>query len=539
MKVLVLNIKVLRNIISSRLYSLAHKYKNTPYKINYEKIDKRFFKHFSFFFIQYGNILFYLTLRSMCSGLNGNESSLIRDKRKNVIIISIVESNAINVYADVMKKILKEYKHRSLLKLEKQKEINEKAKQKELEEKRDNQMMLENKAITQKQMYKRFVDYIHGKEAQNAVGSKNNVQTGNGGKSESIKNSFFFTGIDSIKSQSKFLGSSSSSSLIEDTKNRTRYNKNKDIKLSISFKQKEIFLEQNKNKLITLFSKFQNSLVKENDKNIYFQKKSMKKLKNIKSEFIPVKKTIKTFNFNNIGLLNRHKKMATIAEEESSNRRRPPKNLFDENYEYDEEDNSTIVKKGNIIHKRNDSNNYYTFFRLNEDRANIYKKMNDLRKLQMSYFGGRFLNTKVNFSSFGERSLDDYLNNYYSKQTHDTYYNNKKNRLLNYQRKNVYDITANQKIRSKTPSFGRAKINFKKCFSDENRGKEKKKNNATLIDFRHSKKNFKNFKHKKSPVNSRNKTQRVIDKNKFPYFSSISINNRTLSTNNIHSKKKK
>ena len=64
----------------------------------------------------------------------------------------------------------------------------------------------------------------------------------------------------------------------DDTTSKMGITKPKE-KATISLKQKEDFLDKNKNRLISIFSKYQNTLVKENDKNLYFQKKSLKKLK--------------------------------------------------------------------------------------------------------------------------------------------------------------------------------------------------------------------------------------------------------------------
>ena len=384
-KLLVLNIKILKSIVSPKLLHLIYKYKNTPYKVNYEKIDKKFFKNFAFLFFQYSNIIFYLSLRSMCSGVNTGDLNYM-NKRRNVIIVPVFDKNSLNIYADGVKKTLKEYKHRSALKLQKQKEINEKAKQKELEEKIDNQLMAENKAITQKQLYKRFLDYLQDKDTQNINTTKNDGSDGVIPKNNnSKKNSFFFTGIDSIKSQSKLLATSSSSSMnYDDTTSKMGITKPKE-KVVISLKQKEEFLDNNKNRLISIFSKYQNTLVKENDKNLYFQKKTLKKLKKTKSELDKIS--------NRINLIESKKK--SIDDDISSKTRLLPK-LLDEDYEYDEEEKFDEIKKNYYSHKKNNFKNYYSFFRLNKDRASIYKKMNDLRKLQMSYFGGRFLDTKIN-----------------------------------------------------------------------------------------------------------------------------------------------
>ena len=459
-KLLVLNIKILRNIIPSKLLHLIYKYKNTPYKVNYEKIDKKFLKNYTFLFFQFCNIIFYLTLRSMCSGINPNDNI---HKKKVVIISSVYNKNSLNIYADGVRKTMKEYKHRHMLKLEKQKEINEKTKQKELEEKIDDQFMAENKAITQKQMYKRFLDYLHNKEALNDNTSKNegpdkiNPLRHN----NSHKNSIFFTGIDSIKSQSRFLGTSSSSSInYDDTTSKIGATKPKET-IPITLKQKEEFLEKNQNKLISIFSKYQNTLVLENDKNIYFQKKSLKKLRKVQSELTPKNKIEKNKIINRISLLANKKK--TIDEENFSKQKKLQ--LLDENYEYEEEEEEKYdeTTKNNNYHKKNSIKNYYSFFRLNKDRANIYKKMNDLRKLQMSYFGGRFLNTKIISGELtsGENNVDLFINNYYKQQTHEQFYKNKRKRLLNYKKKVVFEITANKKFRSKSNYNGR---NLKNCY---------------------------------------------------------------------------
>ena len=185
-------------------------------------------------------------------------------------------------------------------------------------------------------------------------------------------------------------------------------------------------------------------------------------------------------------------------------------------------------------HKKNDIKNYLSFFRLNQDRASIYKKMNDLRKLQMSYFGGRFLNTKINSgqNTSNENNFDDFINNYYKKQTQDQFYKNKKNRLLNYKKKTVNEISANKKFRSKTTFIGRNKLRKDKknsCFSAETRD-FKKFNSHKNVDIASKNRILQN--------NNRNnitkyRTQRIIDKINFPVFPKSTINNRTLSPNNV------
>ena len=167
------------------MLSIIHKFKHQQYKVNYDKINKKFFKQFSFLFFEYCHIVFYLYLRLMCSGIN------IPSKKNRNEIIKIQVNNKVylNMYEDKIKKTLKEYKHRSELKLEKQKELNEKAKQKEIQEKIDNQLMAEKKTINTKQMYNKFIEYLREQE-QKKINSKTKDSNNKTKKSSSKKNSF-------------------------------------------------------------------------------------------------------------------------------------------------------------------------------------------------------------------------------------------------------------------------------------------------------------------------------------------------------------
>ena len=169
--------------------------------------------------------------------------------------------------------------------------------------------------------------------------------------------------------------------------------------------------------------------------------------------------------------------------------------------------------------------------------------MNDLRKLQMSYFGGRFLNTKINSgpSTSGENNnFDDFINNYYKKQTNDQFNHNKKNRLLNYKKKTVSEITANKKFRNKTASIGRNRINNKKenYFIAERSAhiNFKKYNSLKNLDIIKSKTAYL-INNNRAKLTSY-KTQRIIDKFKFSAFPKTPNNFRTRSLNNFYHNKK-
>ena len=471
-KALVLNIKLLKNVVPPKLFQLVQKYKNSNYRLNYDNINKKFFKQFSFLFFQYCNIIFYLTLRMMNSGINVEEN-----KNKNeILMVQVDKKQYLNLYEDKIKKTLKEYKHRSELKVIKQKELNEKAKQRELQEKIDNQLMEENKSLNKKQMYKKFIEYLRAKEEKKNT-SKNKASNNMTKRNNSKKNSFFFTGIDSVKiSRSNILESSSSSSSSSsykegETSSQIGFKKKKEKNIIIPFKQKEEFLEVNKNKLINMFSKYQNNLVKDGMPNIYVKKKVTNNgLKKSKSTLTPklVNNNFESQQFN--PYFSFQKKNKTKKDEDINSKNNKVHSLFDENYVYDEEEGDSEKERDEKQRKKKEIKNYFNaFLKINKDKANMYKKKNDLQKLQMAYFGGRFLNTKINPDlSSGASNLEDMVDHYVRKQEHDQYYNNKKMRLKNYKRKSVYLISANKSIKDKV-SFPWKREREKKCYSSNDR----------------------------------------------------------------------
>ena len=470
-KALVLNIKLLKNVVPPKLYQLVQKYKNSNYRLNYDNINKKFFKQFSFLFFQYCNIIFYLTLRMMNSGINIEEYK----KPNEVLMVQVDKKQYLNLYEDKIKKTLKEYKHRSELKVIKQKELNEKAKQKELQDKIDNQLMEENKSLNKKQMYKKFIEYLRAKEEKKNT-SKNKASNNMTKRNNSKKNSFFFTGIDSVKiSRSNILESSSSSSSSSyregETSSQIGFKKKKEKNIIIPFKQKEEFLEINKNKLINMFSKYQNNLVKDGMPNIYVRKKVTNNgLKKSKSQLSPklINNNYETQQFN--PYFSFQKKSKLKKDEDINSKNYKVHSLFDENYVYDEEEADSEKAKDERQGKKKEIKNYFNaFLKINKDKANMYKKKNDLQKLQMAYFGGRFLNTKINPDlSSGASNLEDMVDHYVRKQEHDQYYNNKKMRLKNYKRKSVYHISANKSIKDKV-SFPWKREREKICYSSNDR----------------------------------------------------------------------
>ena len=107
---------------------------------------------------------------------------------------------------------------------------------------------------------------------------------------------------------------------------------------------------------------------------------------------------------------------------------------------------------------------------------------------------------------------------------------------MNYKKKAVFEITANKKFRSKSTYMGRNKKNNKNenCFSEENRDKFKKINSVKIADIKVRSSYLMSGKR-----NNYNKyrTQRIIDKMKFPNYPKSTTNYRTLSPNLYFQKK--
>jgi hypothetical protein len=166
-KLLLANIIFLKNAISPKLVELISNYKNTPFSVDYEKIDNTFLINYSFLFFQFSNIIFYSSLRSLSSIIHLNINMVNKNKK----IISINNIQSLNIYEDGVKKALKIYNRHSELKHEKQREMGKKPNKKE-EYKDDFKLMIENKSIAQNQIFNRFLDFLRAKDCSNSSTKK-------------------------------------------------------------------------------------------------------------------------------------------------------------------------------------------------------------------------------------------------------------------------------------------------------------------------------------------------------------------------------
>ena len=441
-KLCIKSVKPLKKVISSSLSKMIKKYKNIPFSVNYNNIDKDFLKNFAYIFFKFCHVIFYLYLNSMSSGIN------INNLNEKYELRSLYNKDSLKIYEAGIKKSLQIYDRRIKLKKEKQKEINTQIRKKEMDKKlrKKNE---ENNITTQNKIFKKFLYYLNNKNSPPSKKHKSYHNNEYLNSKESSKNStsFFFTGIDFAKASSKNNKDSSKNNSLNETRSKfmdRNYN-NIDIKgKTISYRDKKDYLMRNQNRFKNMFYKYQNILIKENERNLYFQKKNQKDFPRSKSQ--------PKINFfkNNFPLTSKTKK------EETSETKLPKPNLIDEDYEYDEDEND--LKNQNILPSKKDKSLFrFTFFRFNRDRANIYKKMNDLRKLQMAYFGGRFLNTndnQVQNSLPGVNAIfDEAMNKFHKKQSQDNVYDNKKMKKSNFKKKLVEKLTANRKLRDKSSFF--------------------------------------------------------------------------------------
>ncbi len=474
-KILIKRIKPLKKVISPKLAYMIKKYKNIPFSVDYNNINKDFLKTFAFIFFKFSHVLFYLYLNSMSSGININNLSEIYELK------SLYNKDTLKKYEAGIKKSLETYDRRVKLRQEKQKEINSQSRRKELE-KQMKKNKEENNITTQNKIFKRFLNYLNNKYNPH-IKERPKKDNDYLYSKESSKNStsFFFTGIDYVKQSKPTDKDSSKNNSLNGTRSKFRqtFHKDKDNEIkdnTISFREKQDFLLKNENKFKNIFYRYQNVLIKENEKNLLYQKKFNKQMPRSNSQ----PRLDRKINFfkNNFPLTNKLKRPKENFEKKITR----PK-LMDENYEYDEDENDQR-RSISVPMKKNKSFSNFIFFKLNKDRASIYKKMNDLRKLQMAYFGGRFLNTHninngQNVIQGSNNIFDEIVSNYFKRQNQDSNYDRNKRRKSNFRKKLVEKISANRKLRDKT------------SFLNKNR------NNTLKSDFR-TNKTFDRFKKKNS-----------------------------------------
>ena len=142
----------------------------------------------------------------------------------------------------------------------------------------------------------------------------------------------------------------------------------------------------------------------------------------------------------------------------------------------------------------------------------------------MAYFGGRFLNTKINNEHHSvDNNLDDMVDHYFRKQEHGQFKNSKKIRLKNYKKKSVFRISANKSLKDKTSfPWKRVAKSRENCLSNNERMRN---HNYTYV-------RAKYLDYKKNKIH-KSKTSR-LDKLTLPPFFKTYNKYNSFSPNNLY-----
>ena len=525
-KLVIKCIKFLKKKISPKLTLLLKQYKDTPFSVDYNNLNKDFLKNFAFIFFKFSHIIFYLYLNSMSSGINSNFVG------GNYELKALLNKDSLEKYEAGIKKSLETYDRRIKLKQEKQKELNEQAR-KIIMDNESKKKSEDDNMSSQDKLFKKFYKYLYNKNSTEKDNKKKSFND-NFYSIESSDNStsIFFTGINFVKTKKKNNDKESSKiNSLDTTKSRFGSTFYKDH--IVTYNDKKRYLLNNQNKLKNIFDKYHNIIIKENKRNLYLQKKNVSQFPRSKSQSKIFIKSRKNFLRNNF--LYANKKAKSQREENLEKKKLRPK-LMDENYEYDE-DEINQNKLYNLPLKKNRTINHSAFFNINKDRADIYKRMNDLRKLQMAYLGGKFLNsqnqTKKDISEGVDSIFGKFLNMYHQlKQNQDNELEKTKKNRSNFRKKLVEKISANRKLRDKK-TFGIPKRNnnlkneFKKDYTYNKINKYSKRGNNFFAYSRYINHSSKDNRFIRFERNSNKKTSstnfqddRKLYNNKFKYSQS-------------------
>ena len=444
-------IKDMKTIVSPKFLILVESYKNQTFSINYQNIDKKFLTNFCFIFFQFYYIILYLIFHSLSSYASINN---VNDSK---MIYPLLDNSSLNSYNLGSRKIQQEYDKRSKLRNIKQKEMVEKMK-KENEERLEKFKLTQNKFIGKNETITKFSNYLLDnttKDSKSQNFNSDNVTTS--------KNSVFFTSVNVLKAPIYYNSSYNNSISTGKTLNKESLQYNNYTLNKIDY------LKKNQNKFSYIFSKYENSLAKEEKKKLYFEKKKQKKKQLSHRENYYSKKS----NLRNL-IINREKKK--IEEETNYHDTKPIRQkLLDDNYEYESdetEEKNNIIKKTYM--KKNVSSGGFTFFKFDIDRANIYKRISDLRVLQMGYFGGRLISTKIKPQSNSLSSYHDFLRKKMQFKTRNKKYKSK----INLNPQGVFSISANKKFNNHTISI------CKKSFRSNVNKKDEISKNINFLNFK-------------------------------------------------------
>ena len=162
------------------------------------------------------------------------------------------------------------------------------------------------------------------------------------------------------------------------------------------------FILFNQNKIIKNFDKYENNLVKKNNFNTKNNTKNMSKTSNKFSEKNNLIKS-KSFKESRLPSIKKNKKNQEDYLSISTNNSHHNSVFLEENMEYDSEDNEKIEKNDTLKKKKQKlkKNQSFTYFFLkNPEKSQVLTRLNDLRKLNVSFFNKANNNEEKNIDNF-------------------------------------------------------------------------------------------------------------------------------------------
>ena len=162
------------------------------------------------------------------------------------------------------------------------------------------------------------------------------------------------------------------------------------------------FILFNQNKIINYFDKYENNLVKKNNFHSKNNNKNMSKTSNKFNEKNNLMKS-KSFKESHLPSINKNKKIQEDFLSISTNNSHHNSVFLEENMEYDSEDNEKIEKNDTLKKKKQKlkKNQSFTYFFLkNPEKSQVLTRLNDLRKLNISFFNKVSKNEEKNIDNF-------------------------------------------------------------------------------------------------------------------------------------------
>ena len=311
---------------------------------------------------------------------------------------------------------------------------------------------------------------------------------------------------------------------------------NEKLNLSASMKNlnsnlfNKSFILSNQNKIINYFDKYENNLVK---KNIFNLKNKIKNMSKTSNKFTEKKNLIKSKSFKESVLpsINKNKKIQEDFLSTSTNNSHHNSIFLEENMEYDSEDNEKIEKIDTLktkkqIFKKNKSFTY--FFLKNPEKSQVLTRLNDLRKLNVSFFNKKNNNEEKNLDNF--KFKNELLNFIKSKKKEEKKHNENKEIMSERPRAKTFNIFGNFK-------FNNNSKNISSNINSKNLSTNKLKHILPNKSFFGKNKNIKKIEKKNIENKSHSQSKNYLKNNNILFKKNNNILNYTHKENNFSQSK--